>query len=108
MYLVLLWASKTGVQKVGTYAGTGSTRTITVGFQPQMVMLIPAGTDGGSPWLIWNTSLGSGTGGKAYHLTGDTAGLESGDITVTSTGFTVGSGTYYNSDSREYIYVAHV
>lgn len=108
MYLALLWASKTGVQKVGTYAGTGSTRTITVGFQPQMVMLIPAGDDGGSPWLIWNTAISSGTGGKAYHLTGDTAGLESGDITVTSTGFTVATGTYYNSDSREYIYVAHV
>ena len=108
MYIACLWASKTGVQKVGTYAGTGSTRTITVGFQPQMVMLIPAGDDGGSPWLIWNTSLGSGTGGKAYHLTGDDGGLMSGNITPTSTGFTVTTGTYYNSDSREYIYVAHV
>ena len=108
MYIALLWASKTGVQKVGTYAGTGSTRTITVGFQPQMVMLIPAGDDGGSPWLIWNTALGSGTGGKYYELSGSNGGLHSGDITPTSTGFTVATGTYFNSDSREYIYVAHV
>ena len=107
-YMMVLFASVSGVSKVGTYSGSGNTQEITVGFQPRF--LIVKRTDDTGYWLVLDTVRGWSNGSNDKHLRLNTNEAQ-GDYEwghPTSTGFvfdtTVGAA---NASGGTYIYYAH-
>jgi len=104
----MLFASVTGVSKCGSYDGSDSDQTITVGFQPRFVIIkcITASDD----WCVWDTTRGWASGNDS-RLKLNTSEAASTTVDVgapTSTGFTVGGGqNSWNNSGRKYIYYAH-
>ena len=107
-YLALLFASISGISKVGSYVGTGGTHTVTLGFQPRMLLCKNASNTG--HWVLLDTARGWASGNDNY-IRLDTQHAE--DATIdwsnpTSTGFQVnGSNTNNNTDGDTYVYYAH-
>jgi len=97
----------------GSYTGNNSTNNITLGYEPQFVLIKAAGGAfaSGTPWLMMDTMRGlpGVTGIDARQLRANTSGAESGeaDSRVTSTGFQV-SGGFNNTNNADntYIYIA--
>jgi hypothetical protein len=100
--------------KCGSYTGAGSSSdpTISLGFEPQWVIL--KNTSASASWVMADTMRGwtsSGTGGDAITMC---ANLDSGEISnggrikVTSTGFTMDgeASSAYNTSGQTYIYMA--
>ena len=109
--LSYLFASVTGISKVGSYTGSGSgnTQTITTGFQPRFV-IIKDYTGGSNPWYVLDTARGWGSGNDDILQLNDTAAAITGNDwgAPTATGFTVtGNGINLDSSSNKYIYYAH-
>jgi len=83
-----------------TYTGTGATQTITVGFQPDLVWIKSrsAATD---------HKLTDSVRGVTKALISDTTGAETTDTNgvtaFTSTGFTLGSDSVYNTNGATYV-----
>ena len=93
----------------GTYAGNEtSSKTINVGFEPQLVM-VKALDNGSVDWFIWDTTRGIGTANnadKALRVNTDETEGSGNVINTTSTGFTITSSSLaYNGDA-DYIYWA--
>ena len=92
--------SSTGVA-TGSYIGNGSSQSINVGFEPELVILR----------RTTETPL-DGTHWKGSHMHGNTSkGMSRGRITsgitaFTSTGFDIGSDSEVNSRSDVYHYIA--
>ena len=103
-YLALLFSSVDGISKVGSYDGTGSTLTVTTGFQPRF--LIIKRITSSDPWLVYDTVRGWGAGSDKYLQLNDSAAEGTYDAGApTSTGFTlVASAT---QSGQKYIYYAH-
>jgi len=96
----------------GSYTGNNSTNNITLGYEPQFVLIKAAsGTyASGTPWLMMDTMRGlPGTVTNAQQLRANTSGAESSeaDSRVTATGFQV-SGGFNNTNNADntYIYIA--
>ena len=107
-YLVLLFASVSGISKCGYYTGNGSTgQTITTGFQPRF--LIIKKTSGAQNWLTLDTTRGWGSGNENFLKLNTNDAQAAHDFGApTSTGFTLTSaGTGYNDTDEKYIYYAH-
>ena len=107
----MLFASVSGISKVGSYTGSGSsaTQTITTGFQPRFV-IIKDYTAGSNPWYVMVTVRGWASGNDLILQLNDNAAQLTGNDwgAPTSTGFTVtGNGINLNSSSNKYIYYAH-
>ena len=110
-YAAMLFASVSGISKVGSYTGSGSsaTQTITTGFQPRFV-IIKDYTAGSNPWYVMDTVRGWASGNDLILQLNDNAAQLTGNDwgAPTSTGFTVtGNGINLNSSSNKYIYYAH-
>lgn len=87
---------------IGTYTGTGATQTITVGFTPKMVYVVPVA---GSPTLWIPEGSGNGTtytyGGLAVtNQPGQTWRGGHNVVTIVTNGFQV----VYNHYSNEFMY----
>ena len=114
-YMAMLFSSVTGISKVGSYVGDGTTNgtnSITTGFQPRFVLLKTATTGGN--WMIADTILGITAGNDGCILLNkDETNNQDGTndwIDVSSTGFTVSANNataYANNNGETYIYYAH-
>jgi len=92
--------------KCGSYTGNGSTNAITVGFEPQWLLIKKS--SGTADWLIADNVRGIHTGGNDYFLKAQDTDAEfnySG-LDLTSTGFTLTSDATLNQSSGTFIYVA--
>jgi hypothetical protein len=57
-YVAYLFATCTGVSKVGTYTGTGGTQTISCGFTGGARYVLIKRTDSSGSWWVWDTARG--------------------------------------------------
>tara|TARA_R110002124_G_C8837079_1_gene505214 strand:- start:51 stop:1070 length:1020 start_codon:yes stop_codon:yes gene_type:complete len=106
------FASVSGVSKVGTYTGKTTSVAVNTGFEPAFVMIKwVSGNIGYGSWRIYDNKRDTSSP-NTKSLVANTTAAEfdhpSYGITMTSTGFTVGSNqndsTNYNNN--EYIYYA--
>jgi hypothetical protein len=93
----------------GSYTGNGSTDgpTVTLGFEPQFLMIKSA--SGIGSWEMHDVMRGIPTGGSSARLFADTSGEESSTqlFDVTATGFKLtGINSYTNANGTNYIYIA--
>ena len=106
-YMAMLFASVTGISKVGSFSGSNSTVSVNLGFQPRFLILKRASGTGN--WVVLDTVRGWGAGDDQYmrlNENGQNAGHDVG--APTSTGFDVtGGSSDYNSAGSTYIYYAH-
>ena len=96
--------------KCGTYTGTGSSNnTITLGFEPQLLMIKNSSNSG--DWMMLDNMRGVGTGSGVddYRLWANKTDAESGydnAVDFTSTGFKMMTGSVDNTSSNTYVYMA--
>lgn len=86
---------------VGSYSGNGTSQSLNIGFQPDMVIVKRSGASLG----VWKSSAMTGTNTNYFSATTqDTGGqmIQSLD----ATGFTVGNNATVNTSSNTYWYVA--
>ncbi len=107
-YMAMLFASVSGISKVGSYAGSSSEVTVTTGFQPRFVIIKRA--TGIGQWSTFDTTRGWGAGDD-YLLEISDSGSQSNNYDAgapTSTGFTVATGqSAINNNGDRYVYYAH-
>ena len=106
-YVAMLFASISGISKVGVYAGSNSAQSITTGFQPRFVIIKnTANTD---PWYVLDTTRGWAAGDdKRIYLNTDAAQSDQDVGAPTSTGFDLTANVRaFNQSGRYYIYYAH-
>ncbi len=110
-YLALLFSSIDGISKVGSYSGSNSDQTITLGFQPRFFLCKSYNTQGtGVSWNVFDSVRGiSGSSTKRIFLNTDGVQQTGSYVTsVSSTGITLaGDFSHSNQASRNYIYYAH-
>ena len=107
-YLAILFAS-TAVSKVGYYTGTGSSRSISFGFQPRF-MITKRIDSSVYNWYVLDTTHTWGSGTDQFlHLDTNGAQSDSADFgTPTSTGIDIIDGDgHMNASGGKYIYYAH-
>jgi hypothetical protein len=109
-YIAMLFASVSGISKVGSFVGSDSDQTITLGFQPRF--LIVKAYNQAYSWLVLDSTRGwatsSGNNSKYLFLELDWAQDDIDVGYLTSTGFVAkgGSGNI-NDAGASYIYYAH-
>ena len=103
--LALLFASVDGISKVGSYTGnSGSSQTITTGFQPRFLMVKSASSS--SNWTVLDTIRGwSGGDDERLYLNRDDAQSSHDVGSPTSTGFIINSG--WDTTNDVILYYAH-
>jgi hypothetical protein len=73
LYVAYLFASISGVSKVGSYTGTGTTQTINCGFTAGARFVMIKRTDSTGDWYVWDTARGIVSGNDPYLLLNSTA-----------------------------------
>jgi hypothetical protein len=72
-YVAYLFASLTGVSKVGSYTGTAAAQTINCGFTGGARFVLIKRTDSTGDWYVWDTARGIISGDDPYLLLNSTA-----------------------------------
>ena len=107
-YVAYLFASVSGVSKVGSYTGNGSSVTVTTGFQPRFILV--KRTDSTGNWIVSDSARGLVAGNDPYLLLNSTAAEDTDEdwVDISSTGFTVNQVTASNANvnTGTYIYLA--
>ena len=95
------WSEVSGFSKFGSYAGDGSTKTITTGFKPAFIL--SKSYDTGSNWHLLDSKRGSAW----LEANGSAAENSNSNIVVTylDNGFTV-NGSNINNSGTNYVYMA--
>ena len=109
-YLVMLFASVTGISKVGHYSGYNGNQTITLGFQPRLFICKSSAGGGGNSWAVYDSTRGiSGTNTSVAYLNEQSTESQGFFINdVSSTGITLRGGiSDTNLVGVNYIYYAH-
>ena len=112
-FTAILFASVSGISKVGYYDGSDSNQTITTGFQTRFLIIKNITTSAeGYNWYVFDTVRGWDVSSSVKILTLDTTSSESNTLNMnsnpTSTGFTLtGSRGGTNDAGEKYIYYAH-
>lgn len=108
-YVAYLFASCSGVSKVGTYTGTGATQTINCGFAARFVMIKRTDTSGYG-WIVWDTARGMVAGTDPFLLLNLTNAENNTSNTVytNASGFQIVTTTALgiNANGGKYIYLA--
>jgi hypothetical protein len=107
-YVVYLFATCTGVSKVGLYTGTGSTQTIDCGITAGARFVLIKRVDSSGNWYVWDTARGmvSGTDPKLA-LNSTAAETNANWVYTTSTGFQiVTNNADVNASGGKYIFLA--
>jgi len=105
-----LFASLTGISKVGSYTGNGTTQTINCGFTGGARFVMIKRTDSTSNWYVYDTARGMTTLTDPYTpvntTSGETATL--GSVTTVTTGFALNESilTGINTSAATYIFLA--
>ena len=97
--------------KCDTYTGNGSSTgpVVTLGFEPQFIMLKRTDSNTNASWFVFDDMRGIATGGDDPYLYWNTTAAEvaGNAIEVTPTGFQLKStSTAFNGSSAKYIYMA--
>ena len=106
--IAFLFATVSGISKVGRYAGTGSTLTIPTGFQPKFIII--RSTSSSRNWLVFDTLRGWAVGNdQELNLNKSDAQGGNNDFGApTATGFTANAvNDDINASGHNYIYYAH-
>jgi hypothetical protein len=72
-YIAYLFATVTGVSKVGSYTGTGTTKQIDCGFTGGARFVLIKRTDSTGDWYVWDTARGIVSGNDPYLLLNSSA-----------------------------------
>ena len=113
-YVAYLFASLSGISKVGTYSGTGNNINVDCGFTAGARFVMIKRTDtrisGSTGWYIWDTESGIVSGNDPYVLLNeDAAEVTNTDyIDPLNAGFTVTSSAPagLNASGGEYLFLA--
>ncbi len=109
-YIAMLFASVDGISKVGSFVGSDSDQTITLGFQPRF--LIVKAYNQSYSWLVLDSTRGWATssGNNSNYLFLESSAAQ-GSIDIgytTSTGFVAkGNNGNINDAGASYVYYAH-
>jgi hypothetical protein len=109
-YVAYLFGSCSGVSKVGSYTGNGTTQTIDCGFAAGVRFVLIKRTDTTGEWYTYDTARGMTVLTDPYLLmsatTAETATL--GSVTTVSTGFAVNESILagINTSAATYIFLA--
>jgi len=114
-YIAILFASVSGVSKVGFYNGWNwpDTNTVECGFQPRFVLAKKVTGTGGNPrdWHLFDTVRGIASGGgsdKRLEPNNTGASHDSTNyLELTSSGFTPKDGDIHSTTSDKFIFYAH-
>jgi hypothetical protein len=109
-YVAYLFASVSGVSKVGTYTGNGSNQTINCGFSAGARFVLIKRTDSTGDWYVWDTARGI-VAANDPHLSLNTTAAEvttNDSIDPDNSGFIVNqvAATNINVNAATYIYLA--
>lgn len=109
-YTALLFASLSGISKVGTYSGTGYSVNVDCGFTAGARFVLIKRTDSSGDWYVWDSTRGIVSGNDPYWL------FNSNAVQVTNTdyidplnaGFTVTSSApaALNASGGTYLFLA--
>jgi len=109
-HIAYLFASLSGISKVGTYTGTGSDLDIDCGFTAGARFVLIRRTDSTGGWYIWDSARGIVSGNDPYLLANSTAAevTNTDYIDPLSAGFTVTSSApaALNASGGSYIFFA--
>jgi len=106
-YVAYLFASLSGVSKVGSYTGNGSSVTVTTNFQPRFILV--KRTDSTGNWIVGDSARGLVSADEPALFLNTTAADTTGQdwVDVSSTGFTVNeTALNANVNTGTYIYLA--
>ena len=109
-YVAYLFASLTGISKVGSYTGTGTTLSVDCGFTNGARFVLIKRTDSTGDWYVWDTARGIVANNDPYLLLNSTAAeVNNTDyIDPLSSGFQISSTApaAINANGGSYIYLA--
>ena len=108
-FVAYLFASVTGVSKVGSYTGTGGTQSIACGFGSGGARFILAKRiDSTGDWYCWDSANGLTSGSSPYLLWDSTAAQTTGNngTYASSGGFTLTSASPVNTSGGTFIFLA--
>jgi hypothetical protein len=109
-HVAYLFSTATGVSKVFSYTGNGSSQTINCGFTGGARFILIKRTDSTGDWYVWDTARGIVAGNDPHLSLNTTAAEVTTDDTIDtdSTGFVVNqvSATNVNVSSANYIGLA--
>tara|TARA_R100001086_G_scaffold205886_1_gene121710 strand:- start:567 stop:2519 length:1953 start_codon:yes stop_codon:yes gene_type:complete len=109
-YIAYLFASVTGISKVGSYTGTGSDLNVDCGFSAGAKFVLIKRTDGSGDWYLYDSARGIVAGNDPYKLLNSNAAQVTNTdyIDPLSAGFTVTSSAPagLNASSGNYIFLA--
>ena len=108
--LALLFSSVAGVSKVGSYTGSDSAQTITLGFQPRFIIV--KNVTNSNDWIVIDSLRGiassDGNNSKKLQLNTDAAQDNTDIVYSSGQNFTVnGNNPRVNDNGSSYIYYAH-
>ena len=116
-YTAMLFASISGISKVGVYTGNGSggTNDISLGFAPRFIIIknsTSSNNNWTTGWFVFDTVRGwaSGNADKRMRLNDNAAQSTENWIDPTSTGFSLNtsdSNNHLNNNGHKFIYYAH-
>jgi hypothetical protein len=109
-YVAYLFATVTGVSKVGSYTGTGTTLQIDCGFTGGARFVLIKRTDSTGDWYCWDSSRGIVAGNDPYLLLNSTAAevTNTDYVDTYSAGFEISSTApaAINANGGTYIFLA--
>jgi predicted pyridoxine 5'-phosphate oxidase superfamily flavin-nucleotide-binding protein len=110
LYVAYLFATTTGVSKVGSYTGNGTTQTVNCGLTAGARFVLIKRTDAVGDWYVYDTARGMTALTDPYFLTNTTAAEVAtlGSVTTVATGFAVNSTILaaINENAATYIFFA--
>lgn len=105
-----LFATCSGVSKVGSYTGTGTTQTINCGFTAGARFVLIKRADSTGDWYVWDSARGIVAGNDPYLLLNSTAAEVTGTdyVDTASSGFEISSTApaAINANGGSFIFLA--
>ena len=111
-YVMYLFASVSGISKIGTYTGTGSELTVNCGFSAGARFVLITRVDssmggGGESWFVFDTARGITASSSPYLPLNDTDAEASGSfVKPDSSGFKVTTESVVNTSGKTYVFYA--
>ena len=109
-YVAYLFASATGVSRVGAYTGTGATQVINCGFTAGARFVLIKATSTTGNWLVWDSARGIVSGNDPYLVLNSTAAEVTNTdwVDTAASGFELSNagGNLANSNGVSYIFLA--
>lgn len=108
-YIAFLFATLSGISKVGGYTGTGSSQTIDCGFTTGARFVWIKRWDASGDWIMWDSARGIVSGNEPYLETNTSNAQVTGNdyIDPDNSGFIINGGfADVNANGGEYIFLA--